>query len=122
MNNDLAAQINENPDRFRGFATLPLYDPAAAADELRRCVGDLGFVGALIAGSYDGLFLDDTWVDPILTAAEALDLPIYVFTPAFPRRPFPSSTTPAPGLPRCRSCSPDQRSDGTPKPASTLCG
>jgi predicted TIM-barrel fold metal-dependent hydrolase len=48
VNNDLAAQIAEYPDRFRGFATLPLYDPAEAADELRRCVGDLGFVGTLI--------------------------------------------------------------------------
>ncbi|MEZ0362354.1 amidohydrolase family protein [Mycobacterium sp. pUA109] len=78
VNDDLAAQIAEHPDRFRGFATLPLYDPVAAADELRRCVGDLGFVGALIAGSYDGLFLDDARFDPILTAAEAVDLPIYV--------------------------------------------
>lgn len=78
VNDDLAAQIAEHPDRFRGFATLPLYDPAAAADELRRCVGDLGFVGALIAGSYDGLFLDDERFDPILAAAEAVDLPIYV--------------------------------------------
>lgn len=78
VNDDLAAQIAEHPDRFRGFATLPLHDPAAAADELRRCVGDLGFVGALIAGSYDGLFLDDERFDPVLAAAEAVDLPIYV--------------------------------------------
>ncbi|ABK64692.1 amidohydrolase family protein [Mycobacterium avium] len=86
VNNDLAAQIAENPDRFRGFATLPLYDPAAAAEELRRCVGDLGFVGALIAGSYDGLFLDDERFDPILTAAEAVDFPIYVH-PGLPEAP-----------------------------------
>lgn len=78
VNDDLAAQIAEFPDRFRGFATVPLYDPEAAADELRRCVGELGFVGALIAGSYDGLFLDDERFDPILAAAEAVDLPIYV--------------------------------------------
>jgi predicted TIM-barrel fold metal-dependent hydrolase len=62
----------------RTLATLPLYDPAVAADELRRCVGDLGFVGALIAGTYDGLFLDDARFDPILAAAETVDLPIYV--------------------------------------------
>jgi uncharacterized protein len=78
VNNDLAQQISEHPDRFRGFATLPLYDPDAAAEELRRCVGDLGFVGALIAGTFDGLFLDDARFDPILAAAEAVDLPIYV--------------------------------------------
>jgi predicted TIM-barrel fold metal-dependent hydrolase len=38
VNNDLATQIAEHPDRFRGFATLPLYDPAADGDERRRCV------------------------------------------------------------------------------------
>lgn len=86
VNDDLAAHIAEHPDRFRGFATLPLYDPAAAADELRRCVGDLGFVGALIAGSYDRLFLDDARFDPILTAAETVDLPLYVH-PGLPEAP-----------------------------------
>lgn len=73
VNNDLAQQISQHSDRFRGFATLPLYDPTAAAEELRRCIGDLGFVGALIAGTFEGLFLDDTRFDPILAAAEAAD-------------------------------------------------
>ena len=86
VNDDLAAQIAEHPDRFRGFATVPLYDPEAAGEELRRCVGDLGFVGALIAGSYDGLFLDDIRFDPVLAAAEAVDLPIYVH-PGVPEAP-----------------------------------
>lgn len=78
VNDNLAAQIAEYPNRFRGFATIPLYDAAAAAEELRRCVGDLGFVGVLVAGSYDGLFLDDPRFDPILAAAESVDLPIYI--------------------------------------------
>lgn len=86
VNDDLAAQIADYPDRFRGFATLPLYDPAAAADELRRCVRELGFVGTLIMGTYDGLFLDDPRFDPILTAAEDVDLPIYVH-PGLPEAP-----------------------------------
>src|ERR1700759_358239 len=78
VNDDLAQQISEHPDRFRGFATLPLYDPDAASEELGRCVGDPGFVGALIAGTFEGLFLDDSRFDPILAAAEAVGLPIYV--------------------------------------------
>ena len=78
VNDDLAGQIAEHPDRFRGFATLPLHDPAAAAEELRRCVGEHGFVGALIAGSFHGSFLDDDRFDPVLAAAESVDLPIYV--------------------------------------------
>src|SRR6185503_311888 len=78
VNDGLAKQIAEHPNRFRGFATLPLYDPVAAVTELRRCVGDLGFVGALIAGTCGGAFLDDEKFAPILTAAEQLDVPIYV--------------------------------------------
>ena len=78
VNDDLAGQIAEHPGRFRGFATLPLYDPDAAAEELRRCVGEHGFVGTLIAGGFDGSFLDDRRFDPVLAAAEAVDLPIYV--------------------------------------------
>jgi uncharacterized protein len=38
VNHNLAQQISEHPTRFRGFATIPLHDPAAAADEMRRCV------------------------------------------------------------------------------------
>lgn len=86
VNNDLAQQISEHPTRFRGFATIPLYDPAAAADELKRCVDELGFVGALIAGTCDGAFLDDERFEPVLTAAESADLPIYVH-PGVPENP-----------------------------------
>jgi uncharacterized protein len=86
VNDALAQQISEHPIRFRGFATLPLHEPAAAADELKRCVNELGFVGTLIAGSCGGLFLDDERFDPVLTAAETLDLPIYVH-PGVPENP-----------------------------------
>src|SRR5580700_2524446 len=49
-NDTLAAAVSKHPDRFLGFATLPLLDPAAAARELERSVRDLGFVGALLNG------------------------------------------------------------------------
>ena len=89
VNNDLAQQIAEFPARFRGFATLPLYDPIAAADELKRCVNELGF-GALVAGSCAGLFLDDQRFDPVLAAAETANLPIYVH-PGQPENPVSSA-------------------------------
>jgi predicted TIM-barrel fold metal-dependent hydrolase len=90
VNDELARQISQHPTRFRGFATLPLYDPAAAADELRRCVGELGFVGTLVMGSCGGLFLDDERFEPVLAAAEAVDLPIYVH-PGIPENPVSSA-------------------------------
>lgn len=42
--------MKQYPDRFYSFATLPWNNPTAAADELRRCVNELGFVGTLISG------------------------------------------------------------------------
>ena len=86
VNDSLAEQISEHPSRFRGFATIPLHDPAVAADEMRRCVNELGFVGTLVMGTCGGLFLDDKRFDPVLRAAEEVDLPIYVH-PGIPPNP-----------------------------------
>jgi 2,3-dihydroxybenzoate decarboxylase len=42
-NDYLARTIARHPERFRGFAALPMQDPSAAAAELARCVRQLGF-------------------------------------------------------------------------------
>ena len=49
-NDFLAERIARRADRFAGFAALPMQDPELAAYELQRCVGDLGFRGALAHG------------------------------------------------------------------------
>jgi len=66
------------PDRFKAFAALPLSEPEAAADELERCVKELGFVGAMTYGAVRGKFLDDPTFEPVLARAEALNVPIYI--------------------------------------------
>ena len=78
LNDALAAQIALHPDRYAGFAHLPLTAPQAAADELERCVTKLGFHGCMVNGSTDGKFLDDPMFEPVLARAEALNVPIYV--------------------------------------------
>ena len=77
-NDAMAAAISKYPDRFLGFATLPMLDPAAAVRELERGVLDLGFVGALINGHINGRFLDDKFFCPVFESAEALGVPIYL--------------------------------------------
>ncbi len=83
VNDHLAAAIARNPGRFYGFATLPTPDPAASVVELERAVREYGFKGAMIQGHTNGQFLDhkDFW--PILEAAEALGVPIYLH-PTYP--------------------------------------
>lgn len=78
MNDHLAAAIARHPDRFAGFAVLPMQSPEATAAELRRCVKELGFVGALINGTTEGRFLDHPAYDGLLSTAVDLDVPIYV--------------------------------------------
>ncbi|WP_370937951.1 amidohydrolase family protein [Amycolatopsis sp. cg13] len=85
-NDTMAKAVEAFPGRFAAFATLPTAVPGAAADELRRCVGELGFVGAMIMGRTDGEFLDQPRFDPILRAASDLSVPIYLH-PAPPPAP-----------------------------------
>lgn len=49
-NDVLAAAVKRHPGRFLALAALPMQDPVAAAQELTRCVKELGFVGALVNG------------------------------------------------------------------------
>ena len=57
------------PDRFRAFATLPLSEPEAAADELERSVREHGFVGCMSYGAIDGKYLDHVDFEPVLGGA-----------------------------------------------------
>lgn len=78
LNERMAAAVTAHPDRFRFFATLPMSDPSAGADELTRAALQPGCVGAMIHGQTRGLFLDHPSVEPVLAAAERLNLPIYL--------------------------------------------
>ena len=85
-NDAVAAAVCKYPDRFLGFATLPLLDPPAATRELERTVCDLGFVGALINGHVNGRYLDDKFFWPVFECAGALGVPIYLH-PQVPPKP-----------------------------------
>jgi 2,3-dihydroxybenzoate decarboxylase len=88
-NDVLAAEIARRPDRFSGFAALPMQDPDAAIAELERCVKELGFVGALVNGfsELDGapspLYYDLPQYRPFWKTVERLDVPFYLH----PRNP-----------------------------------
>jgi 2,3-dihydroxybenzoate decarboxylase len=83
-NDYLAGIIAQNPDRFLGFAALPLQDPTAASEELRRCVQELGFVGALINDHTQGHYLDERQFDEFWLTTERLSVPVYLH-PGAPR-------------------------------------
>ena len=78
MNDHLAEAIARRPDRFAGFAVLPMQSDTSTADELVRAVRQLRFVGALVNGTTEGRFLDHPHYRDLLAAAEELDVPIYI--------------------------------------------
>ena len=85
VNDQIARRIAAHPQRYAGFAHLPLTDPDASADELERAVMELGFRGALVSGATDGRYLDHRSFEPLLARAERLDVPIYLHPAASPK-------------------------------------
>lgn len=78
-NNDyLAQRIAAHPDRFAGFATVPMHNPRIAADELERAVVELGFKGALVNGHTQGVYYDAPVYDVFWDRVQALDVPFYL--------------------------------------------
>lgn len=84
VNDFLASEVAKRPDRFGGFATLPMQDPEAAAEELTRCVKDLGFPGALVNGftqkdtSDSAIYYDIPEYRPFWACVEELGVPFYL--------------------------------------------
>jgi aminocarboxymuconate-semialdehyde decarboxylase len=75
-NDALAEAVRDSGGRLAGLATLPMQSPAAAAEELRRCVEQLGMRGAHIGTSVEGDQLDDQRFATVLETAEALGVPL----------------------------------------------
>ncbi len=91
-NDALADIVGAHPDRYAALAALPLQDPSAAADELERCVRQLGFKGAL-ANGYSSIgnldtaaYYDEPQYLPFWERVAALDVPFYLH----PRNPLPT--------------------------------
>ena len=78
INDILADEVKKRPDRYAGFAHLPLSDPEKAAEELDRCINKLGFHATMVNGTTDGKFFDDPRFEPVLERCEALDIPLYI--------------------------------------------
>ncbi|HEU5422817.1 MAG TPA: amidohydrolase family protein [Nitrolancea sp.] len=78
LNDSLARAQARDSERFIGFATVPLQDAEAAAQELERASGELGLQGVEILTSVNGVGLDTPALDRFWRAAERVGLPILV--------------------------------------------
>ena len=84
--------IARHPDRYAGFAVVPLQNPEAAAKELERCVKQLKFKGAMVNGYSNiqnentGEYTDEPKFDVFWAKVAELKVPIYLH----PRDPLPN--------------------------------
>jgi hypothetical protein len=86
--NDILYKLTRKyPDRFMGYAALAPKDPLQAADELERCVKELGFKGWNTHSNFGDSYLDDKKYLPILERAAKLGVPVYLHptVPAIPQ-------------------------------------
>lgn len=79
INDVIYETMQRYPSRFMGFASLSPYDVPKSVNELERAIQKLGFVGWLAHSNFgDNKYLDDKIYWPLLEAAEALHIPIYL--------------------------------------------
>lgn len=78
-NAQLAQAVQTHPERFAGFAALPMQHPAEAATELRRTCSGAKFLGALVdSHTESGTYYEGPEYDVLWQAASELDVPIYI--------------------------------------------
>ncbi|GJJ14969.1 hypothetical protein Clacol_009239 [Clathrus columnatus] len=85
VNDVLAATISNNTMRFGAFAALSMHNATQAAQELKRTVTELGFVGALLndyqqSGQDNAtlLYYDQPEYDVFWQMVVDLDVPVYM--------------------------------------------
>lgn len=99
VNDEVAEIVADHPSRFIGTATLPMTDPDWAAEELRRCVQELGLRGCQLYTSIQGKPLDRPELGSIYDALEELDVPAWLHPERSSRLPdYPGETESRYGL------------------------
>jgi len=78
VNDFLKGEIEKNPKRYGGLAHVAVQDARGAADELERCMTQLGFSGVMINGATNGMYLDDPSLEIFWERAAALKAPVYI--------------------------------------------
>ncbi|HXC59903.1 MAG TPA: amidohydrolase family protein [Steroidobacteraceae bacterium] len=89
-NDQLAEACQRHPTRYTGMVAFAPHDPANAVKEMERGVKKLGFKAAIVNSHTLGHYLDEPQFLPVLEAAEALNIPIYLH----PQTPPPQMIQP----------------------------
>jgi aminocarboxymuconate-semialdehyde decarboxylase len=78
QNDTLADLARHHPHRFRAIGTVPLQDPAAAAEEVDYIASHLGLRGLQVAANFGGRELDDPDLDRVWARVQEHGLFIFL--------------------------------------------
>src|ERR1700693_3299178 len=78
VNDAFAKVVADKKGRFAALATLPLNDPSASVTELRRCMEQLGFRGAMLFSNANGTPLYDERFARLYEVANELEAVLYI--------------------------------------------
>ena len=78
QNEALVDTVARRSDRLHAMISLPLMDPKASVDEIRRSASNPLVRGVLLDSNIGGANLDEDRFDPIWTALSDTDMPILV--------------------------------------------
>ena len=78
FNDRMADAIRKHPTRYAALAGVAPQDPEAAAKEIDRCLSQLKFNGAFIAGYTNDEYLDLPKFTPIFEVLTQHDAPLYL--------------------------------------------
>ena len=77
-NEEVHQMTMDYPERFKGFAQIPMQDVNTAIAELEYAVTELGLVGAMINDTANGLPYDDPSLLPLWQAAEQMGAILFI--------------------------------------------
>jgi aminocarboxymuconate-semialdehyde decarboxylase len=93
--NEFSAElVRARPDRFRGFACLPLPDVDASLEELSYSLDILGLDGVVLFTNSNGVYLGDPVLEPVFEELERRKTVVYVHP-----NPSPDAVAHTLGLP-----------------------
>jgi aminocarboxymuconate-semialdehyde decarboxylase len=78
VNDAFAKVVADKKGRFAALGTLPLNDPASSVTELRRCVEQLHFAGAMLFSNVNGTPLYDGRFTRLYEVANELEAVLYI--------------------------------------------
>ncbi len=80
ISNEAVATFCQGHEALIPFANINPFMVANPAQELERCVLDMGFKGLKLYPTYQGFYANDNTIYPIYAKAEELEIPVMIHT------------------------------------------